>query len=319
MMNYSSGFFTISALAVFGATVSASPPRPHEADNADRQPAVARATERWDFSERSDSKLADDIKKARDTSRAISIDLTWSKVGDGLLKHLKGSNELHELNLFGTDVSDIELRHLRELKHLESIDLGGCKVTTKGILQLRASRKLKRLGLAGIRPPLDDKGIERIVATWPQLESISLDGSRLTNTGLRHIGKLQRLKYLNISRTRIGDGGLESLAGLSRLRTLHTSHTRITDQGMVHLGKLTGIEKLDLNFTGITDKGLIGIRRLKHLKRIYFVGTKVTDDGLEHLKPVKTIEFVGPNEEISDAALKSLKDALPLFKSNKRG
>ena len=67
------------------------------------------------------------------------------------------------------------------------------------------------------------------------------------------------------------------------------------------------------------DAGLKEVRGLTNLKRIYFVGTKVTDDGLEYLKPLKTIEFVGPSENISSNALKALKQSLPLFEKNNRG
>ena len=88
---------------------------------------------------------------------------------------------------------------------------------------------------------------------------------------------------------------------------------------MVHLGTMTSLEKLELNYTGISDRGLREVHGLTNLKRIYFVGTKVTDDGLEYLKPLKTIQFVGPSENISSGALEALKASLPLFKKNKRG
>ncbi len=274
---------------------------------------------RIDLSERTDLHLADDLKKVRQRTTPIMVDLTWSKVDGDLLEHLHGLENLRGLYLFGTDVSDDELQHLSELPDLQSIDLGGCNVSIEGILRLRSSRKLKRLGLADVRPPLDDKAIKRIVSAWPNLESISLDSSDITDDGLFHVGKLRRLRYLNVSRTQITDKGLVPLAGLCQITTLHANNTKISDEGMVHLGTMTSLEKLDLNFTGISNRGLKEVRGLTNLKGIYFVGTKVTDDGLEYLKPLKTIEFVGPSENISSNALKALKQSLPLFEKNNRG
>ncbi len=298
--------------------------RAHTADNAveyvDTRQSASPEVIGVDLSERTDWKLEGELKNLRQKTQPIIVDLTWSNVGSGWLKPLHGLQTLRGLCLFGAaGVSDNELQHLDELPNLEFIDLGGCNVTTEGILLLRSSRELKRLGLADVRPPLDDNAIERIVSAWPNLESISLDGSQITDAGLSHLGELRRLRYLNVSRTQIADKGLESLASLSGLTTLHASNTNIGDQGMAHLARITSLEKLDLNFTGITDRGLKEVHSLTNLKRIYFVGTKVTDDGLEYLKPLKTIEFVGPSETISSGALEALKESLPRFKMNKRG
>ena len=324
-MRISGYFLAVCAIASMAscATEDASPQLAQtgagNTEQGERPQTASREVDRIDLSERSDVKLEDDLKKVRQKTQPIIIDLTWSKVGGDLLKNLYGLKNLQGLYLFGTDVSDSELQHLGELPNLESIELGGCNVTTEGILHLRSSRKLKRLGLADIRPPLDDNAIERIASVWPNLESISLDSCQITDAGLSHVGNLRRLRYLNVSQTQITDKGLESLVGLSQLTTLHANNTKILDEGMVHLGTMTSLEKLDLNYTGISDRGLREVHGLTNLKRIYFVGTKVTDDGLEYLKPLKTIQFVGPSENISSGALEALKASLPLFKKNKRG
>ena len=294
-----------------------------DAQESRRQLTASREVVEIDLSERGDVSfdvsLKKDLAKVRLRTQPIILDLTWSKVGGDLLKNLRGLKYLKGLCLFGTDVSDCELQHLGELPSLESLDLGACHVTIEGILHLRSSRRLKRLGLADVRPPIDDNAIERIASAWPNLESISLSSSQITDAGLFHVGNLRRLRYLNVSRTQITDMGLKSLADLSQLTTLHVHNTKITDQGMVPLGRMTSLEKLVLSHTGISDRGLREVCGLTSLKRIYFVGTKVTDDGLEHLKPLKTIEFVGPSKNISSGALEGLKDSLPLFKKNKRG
>ena len=321
-----SGYFlAVCAIACMAscATEGASPQLARtgagNAEQRDRRQTASHEVDRIGLSERSDLKLENDLKKVRQSTQPTIIDLTWSRVGGDLLKNLHGLKNLKALYLFGTDVSDGELQHLDELPNLESIDLGGCNVTTEGILQLRSSRKLKRLGLDDIRPPLNDNDIGRIASAWPNLESISLGSCQITDAGLSHVGNLRRLRYLNVSRTQITDKGLGSLAGLSQLTTLHANNTRILDQGMVHLGAMESLEKLDLNYTGISDRGLREVRGLTNLKRIYFLGTKVTDDGLEYLKPLKTIEFVGPSENISSGALEALKKSLPLFRTHERG
>lgn len=294
-------------------------PEKHLTEVVEQNPTIKATVAQIDLSENGDWKREDRLKLLRQKTQPIKIDLTWSQVDNDLLKQLHGLKTLQELSLFSTNVSDKTLQDLGELPNLESIDLGGCNVTIEGILYLRSSQKLKRLGLGDIRPPLDDNAIERVVTAWPDLESISLDASQITDTGLSHLGNLHNLQYLNISRTKITDEGLESLVGLTQLKRLHADNTKILDPGMVHLNSIKSLEKLNLNFTLITDQGLREIQDLTNLKRIYFVGTKVTDQGLQYLKPLKTIEYVGPSEHISPEALKELKDSLPLFKNNKNG
>ncbi len=256
------------------------------------------------------------LQEERPGKSRLSFDFSFSEVRGDVLSHLEGLEDVQEL--CGISATDRELKYLRNLPNLESIGLSGA-VTTNGVLQLRASHKLKHLGLSGIQPPIDDKAIEQIVTAWPNLESLSLESSTISDIGLSHVGRLRRLQHLIVSRTQITDDGLKSLVKLSRLTTLHADNTNITDRGMAHLEKMTSLEKLDLNFTGITDEGLTGIHRLTNLRRIYFCGTDVTDKGLDCLKPLKKIEFVGPSYKNSSAAVEALKDSLPLFKKNNEG
>jgi hypothetical protein len=272
-----------------------------------------------DLSEASAEHLPEPFEKLHARTEPFIVDLTWSEVSGDTLGGLRSLKLLRGVYLFGTDATDGELTQLAGLPQLEAIDLGGCEVSIEGILQLKAARGLKRLGLASVRPPLDDDAIERIVAAFPRLESLSLDEAQLTDAGLVHIGKLTQLHYLNISQTKITDEGLPALIGLTKLRTLHASDNKIHDPGMKSLGQLASLEKLVLNFTNIGDAGLAEVRRLSNLKRIYFAGTRVTDAGLAHLKPLKTLEFVGLNEHITPKAHEALKEALPLYKRNKAG
>lgn len=273
-----------------------------------------------DLTDRDDSQLAADLQRLRAVKSPLAVDLTWSNLENGLLSNLHDLPNLRRLNLFGaTGVTDDALRHLENLPALESIDLGGARVSSQGILSLRNARNLKQLGLANVSPPLDDAAIEQIVATWPDLESISLDGAHITDVGLARIGTLKKLTYLNISDTGITARGMGGLVELRSLKTLHASHTELDDSAMIELAQITSLEKLDFNSTNITNAGLIPLRSLRHLKRIYLVDTRVDDDGLGHLKTLKSIEYVGVGENITPEGLEALKRALPRFRRNTGG
>ena len=147
------------------------------------------------------------------------------------------------------------------------------------------------------------------------------------------------LKYLDLHGTQVTDAGLVHLRKLERLKTLDLSLTKITDAGLVHLKWNMNLNALDLNNTKITDAGLVhlkrimyrhparcgnnpGINRLQNrkwmwmervnLKSLDLSRTQVTDAGLEHLKGLtKLVSLTLLNTKVTSAGVQDLQKALP--------
>ena len=58
-----------------------------------------------------------------------------------------------------------------------------------------------------------------------QLERLVLNGTRITDAGLKHVGGLTRLYRLNLGLTDITGAGLAHLAELANLKELDLPHT----------------------------------------------------------------------------------------------
>jgi hypothetical protein len=54
----------------------------------------------------------------------------------------------------------------------------------------------------------------------PEVSSLDLEGTNVTDTGLEHLKELPRLRYLDLSRTKISDAGLRHLKGVTTLKTI---------------------------------------------------------------------------------------------------
>jgi len=67
----------------------------------------------------------------------IRVDLTFSRVTDGGLVHLKGFTSLKRLNLKGTRVTDAGLENLKGLTSLEMLRLQETNVTDAGVKKLQ--------------------------------------------------------------------------------------------------------------------------------------------------------------------------------------
>ena len=105
-----------------------------------------------------------------------------------------------------------------------------------------------------------DKEIEQILHIAPNVVEVDLSRTKVTDDGLKHIGKLARLTHLNLSRT------------------------QITDKGISHLSGLRYLENLNLYGTGVTDAILPALAKHRKLKAVYAWKTKITPDGLSQLR-----------------------------------
>lgn len=93
----------------------------------------------------------------------------------------------------------------------------------------------------------------------PNLEELHLEGTPVTNQGLKHIGKFPRLRWLIASETKITDAGLNKLAALN-LEELSLRETSISDAGVSTLATMKRLQKLDLRKSAVTEAGASRLR-----------------------------------------------------------
>ena len=73
----------------------------------------------------------------------------------------------------------------------------------------------------------------------PDLEVLSLTGTRITNTGMTHLTGLERLTYLFMNNTDVTDQGLLALADSVALRYISLDNTSVTSKGVEEFRKLS--------------------------------------------------------------------------------
>ena len=130
--------------------------------------------------------------------------------------------------------------------------------------------------------PITDACLEQI-AKLPRLRVLNLEGSEVSDDGLKLLKGLRGLRKLNLWQTRITDTGLRELQGLTKLRELNLQETRIADAGLRELQTLSELQELNVERTGITDRGLKYLGRIARLDELDLGCTNVTDTGLETL------------------------------------
>jgi mono/diheme cytochrome c family protein len=93
-----------------------------------------------------------------------------------------------------------------------------------------------------------------------------------------------QIVWLKLGHTKITDAGVKELGKLNHLSKLNLEYTAVTDAGLNDLKNLPYLEYLNLVGTKVTDAGLLAITGSKSLKNLYVWKSAVTDNGLIEAK-----------------------------------
>lgn len=129
----------------------------------------------------------------------------------------------------------------------------------------------------------------------PDVPVIGIDfeqSKRLRNGHLHLLRRFPQLKSLNLADSRITDEGLAELQKLPKLARLNLFGTKITDEGLQHVGKLKSLTSLQIGDTLITDVGLRELHGLKNLKSLFVCRTGITDEGLREIAEITSLKML---------------------------
>jgi hypothetical protein len=141
------------------------------------------------------------------------------------------------------DVAGLEV--LRDVEHVFVPD--GMK-SGKILPQLHKLPRLRWLSLDST-----NNGDLQHLKDLTQLEDLDLDGTSVTDEGLRQLAALTQLKKLGLSSCEVTDAGLEHLKGLKKLRVLNLWDTKITEEGARRLQQALPNCQIDLDGPIVTS------------------------------------------------------------------
>ena len=90
--------------------------------------------------------------------------------------------------------------------------------------------KLPHLRDVSVSATLTNKGLAHL-ATLPHLQKLYIRDSKITDEGMRLLGRCTELRELWCGSEEVTDAGLAHLKGLRHLRELHLRHAKITGGG----------------------------------------------------------------------------------------
>lgn len=164
-------------------------------------------------------------------------------------------NSLKRLDACYSAVRDSHIARLTELPSLEEINLDSCPIGDWTITHLADNDVVPNLvSLDLADTDLSDLGMVKI-AKFQSLKRLSLFYCNIANSSLGHLSSLSNLEVLNLDSRHIGDEGLLHLRSLRNLKALDIFSGKVTDYGCIHVAKIKSLESLELCGGGVSDTG----------------------------------------------------------------
>ena len=148
-----------------------------------------------------------------------------------------------------------------------------------------------------LRNGVTDEVMHALCGRLPALKTLILmNVTSLTAGGLRAVGGLIALTFLNLSYCNVTDAVLRELRDLTALTKLYLFRcTLVTDVGVRELRGLTALETLSLgDCTHVTDVGLQHCKSLTALSDLYLFATSTTQAGRNALKAALPTLTINP-------------------------
>lgn len=156
------------------------------------------------------------------------------------IEGLKVLTSLKSLSFKGSKVSHSSAQKADFLVNLENLDLSDCKkLKAKDVANFISIKKVKRLGL------------DEMQDIEPILESIKYSG---------------HLNTLSVNGTKLSASEIEAISKLPSLKILEAAHCDIDDAGLLQLAKSTTLQKLYLGPMDLKPSTVAALKSMKNLK-----------------------------------------------------
>ncbi len=143
------------------------------------------------------------------------------------------------------------------------------------------------------------------------VQFLNLDGTRITNSGLKYLTEVKGLRVLRLGSADLTDTALERIRNLSELESLDLERANVRGTGLRHLQSLKNLRALVLG-PGIEEGKLKYLNGLSHLEELDLRACwQITSDDLAHLRKLKNLKRVACPRQITDEAKQSLRKKLP--------
>ena len=134
--------------------------------------------------------------------------------------------------------------------------------------------------------------LSNLSAGLDAFSSMDLNGSDVTDDGLKHLAKLTNLESISLAGTKVTNAGLSGTLELPKLVSLSLVGCTVTMPMMETLSKLENLEVLSLESAKVGDNELPPLANLPRLKDLNLSLCPITDNAFKVLGTLRNLEIL---------------------------
>jgi Leucine-rich repeat (LRR) protein len=216
----------------------------------------------------------DDLKPLASLPKVRKIQINSTKMTGEGLKQFAGLKNLSELEVSQNPINDAGLKEIATLTNLRYLGMNGAKVSDPTFRELKALGKLEELHACGMM--VGDSAAFNIAENLKHLKKLYMNNTQVGDVGVAEIAKMPEINTLSLYGTRVTDAGLAALPNLKTLEVLELSFG-FTDNSAKIIAGCTNLRTLRLfNNRELTDKGLQELGRLPNLRELEIRGGQIS-------------------------------------------
>lgn len=198
---------------------------------------------------------------------------------------------------------DDQMPLVARLTGLRTLSLASAEVTPQSLSLLTSLSRLEQL----YAPDKTSDAAMAEIVKMQSLKILDIGPSRMTDEGLRSLGKLTSLEVLELyGNAGMTDAGLKALAQLRSLRHMRLGQEgAFTDRGMEYLAAMPALKVLWLDTPHVGDGGMRQLSKSRSLERlcVHWLD-KITGRGVAYLKDMPQLKGLDVNSaRLTDADL----------------
>lgn len=125
-----------------------------------------------------------------------------------------------------------------------------------------------------LRKNLDDAGFEKLKSLIPQMVSIDLSATSITDQSVTQLASAKNLRVVRLSETAVTDASIDNLLTIPTLESINLYGTKVTDAGVSKLASMIQLKHLYLWQTAVTTEAIKSLQeKLPNCKIVTGIGS----------------------------------------------
>lgn len=107
-----------------------------------------------------------------------------------------------------------------------------------------------------LRGNFDDAGFKKLASLAPQLVTVDLSATKITDQALSQLSSAKHLRLIRLAETGVTDASIDTLLQLTALESINLYGTKVTDAGVSKLSSMPNLKRLYLWQTAVTPAAI---------------------------------------------------------------